>query len=108
MKIKKEKIIRNYELTFLIPTVYSQSEASKIKEEVLALIAKNKGKVIKDDEWGKKPLAYAIKKAGKAYSEAFYFHFVLEFQPEHVKKFEKSFLLEQRIVRHLLVLVENN
>lgn len=106
MKLITLKINRLYELTFLIPSVYTDSELLNFKKEVEDLIKKYKGKVKASDDWGKKNLAYSIKKAGKIYTEAFYFHYQIEFPAKKVQEFEKFLYMNHNIIRHLLVLSE--
>lgn len=106
MKLIVLKISRLYELTFLIPSVYTDSELLGLKKEVEDLIKKYKGKIKASDDWGKKNLAYSIKKAGKVYTEAFYFYYEIEFPAKKVQEFEKFLYMNHHIIRHLLVISE--
>jgi len=106
MKIPSKKIKRQYELTFLTPTAFTDSEASKIIEEVEALVKKHKGKVEKKENWNKKKLAYKIKHAGKSYDEALYTHLVVEFESTKIPVFEKDLKLNQKIIRYLLIVID--
>ncbi len=106
MKLIAIEISRLYELTFLIPSVYTDSELLALKKEVEDLIKKYKGKIKTSDDWGKKNLAYSIKKAGKIYTEALYFYYQIEFPAKKVQEFEKFLYMNQNIIRHLLVVSE--
>lgn len=106
MKLKKFQVVRLYELTFLIPAVYTDSELVDLKKEVEALIKKYKGEVKTQEDWGKKSLAYSIKHASKTYTEAYYFHYQVNFPTDGVQEFEKFLYMNNKIIRHLLVLAE--
>ncbi len=97
---------RMYELTYLVPTGYTETELGQIKKEVETLIKKHGGAVEKQDDWGKKPLAYRIKKTGKMIEEASYFYFEISFEPTKAQAFERDVYLVTKLLRHLFVLAE--
>lgn len=107
MKIPAVDTTRQYELTFLVPGDFTDGEYSKVKEEVATLVTKFKGKVDSQEDWGKKPMAYKIKRAGKNYTEAIYSHFVIELKAEKVQDLDKGMTLNQSVMRHLLVLASD-
>jgi small subunit ribosomal protein S6 len=106
MKLTKEVIKKDYELTYLIPGDLLDADVSRLKKEVMDLVAKNKGTVVKEDDWGRKHLAYNISQAGKTYEEAVYVHLVVNFPVSNVQKFEQSLTLHREILRHLLVIAD--
>jgi small subunit ribosomal protein S6 len=97
---------RQYELTFLVATGYTETELGQIKKEVETLVKKHGGKVESQEDWGKKPLAYKLKKAGKLIEEANYFYFELSFEPAKAQAFERDIYLTSKIIRHLFVMAE--
>jgi len=107
MKIPQDKRIRTYELTYLVPAGLTAEELKVIVDQVDKLIKKHKVKVIKSDEWGKKPLAYTIQIAGKRYTEADYRHLKLEMETTQVQAFNKDIQLDPQVLRHLLVIEED-
>jgi ribosomal protein S6 len=64
MKLAKEIITKDYELTYLVPGDLLDADVSRLKKEIIDLVAKNKGTVVKEDDWGRKHLAYNISSAG--------------------------------------------
>lgn len=98
---------RDYELTYLVPTGYTDTELGQIKKEVETLVKKHGGSVTKQEDWGKKPLAYRLKQAGKLIEEASYFFFVVSFEPEKAQAFERDIYLFNKLVRHLFVLADD-
>lgn len=103
MEILQEKEIRVYELTFLVPPTYTKSELEAILESVEKAVVKKGGEVKNKDEWGKKELAYSIKKEGKAYDEAIYYHWKLEMEPEQANELKKELNLIDEVIRYLVV-----
>lgn len=97
---------RSYELTYLVPTSFTDSEASKIAEEVTKLVTRHKGQVTNVSSWGKKKMAYRIKHGSSYHAEAYYTHVEFSMPAEEVQAFEKNIYLQANIVRHLLVVAE--
>jgi len=106
MKLKAAAKTKLYELTYLVAGTLTDSEAKKVQETVQGLVKKHKGTIKSEDSWGKKPLAYAIRKGGTDHREASYLHLVVEFDASHVGDFEKDVYLTEEVIRHLLVEAE--
>jgi len=103
MKLVTETKTNAYELTYLVSAGFTDSELKKVQEDVLALVKRYKGEVISENVWGKKPLAYAIRKAGKLHSEAYFVHLKLNLVSDKAPEFENGVYLHNAIIRHLLV-----
>ncbi|MEN8253366.1 MAG: 30S ribosomal protein S6 [Patescibacteria group bacterium] len=104
--VKKDKVKRNYEFTYLLPGGYTQTEIDKTKSEIEALVKKFAGKLLDTQEWGKKALSFKIKKNKLIHNEALYHYLELEFEPKSILGFEKAVNLMPQVIRHLLVLAE--
>lgn len=98
--------MRSYFVTYLLPVAYTEAELAGLKDGVLGLVAKHKGKVTTTDEWGKKKLAYKIKHAGKWQTEAHYVHLTVELEPDQVQALEQDLYLQPAVIRHLVVKAE--
>jgi small subunit ribosomal protein S6 len=107
MKIAVSDKKRVYELTYLVPATYTETEVSAVKDAVAKLISKYKGEAGDSKDWGKKELAYAIKKEGKTHREAVYVHTPIVFEPTKVPEFEKELYLNEDIIRHLVVVADD-
>jgi small subunit ribosomal protein S6 len=59
--------MRYYETLYLINPELAEEDCRGVIDKFNSLIEKNNGVVIKVDEWGKKTLAYQIKKFDKGY-----------------------------------------
>ena len=106
IEIPEENITKEYELTFLIPTSYTKSELEDIQDGIEELVEKQDGEVKNKKEWGKRDLAYTIKKEGKAFNEAHYYHWTLKFDPESVNPFKQALKLKDPVIRYLVVVKE--
>ena len=92
-----------YELVVLLhPDLEIDVEAPIAKVERLVETAG--GRVIKRDNWGKKRLAYRIKKQ----DFAIYVYFEIELEGSKVRELENQILITEEILRHILVVHEVN
>ncbi len=95
---------RQYELTYLLQVGYTDSEVMQIKKEIEEIAKKRKGTVDKVEDWGKKPLAYKLKKTGKTHEEAVYVYTEMSFEPTQAQAFERDMYLNAKVLRHLFVI----
>lgn len=91
--------MRQYETVFLISPNLEEEETAKIITQISGIISKKKGKLIQEDRWGKKKLAYPIKK----FEEAFYVFFHYEGDSNIPFELEKRFKQTEAILRFLTV-----
>ncbi len=73
-------------------------DLTKAEEKVTKLITDNGGKVIATDNWGKRKLAYAIKKQ----EHAVYVFYTVELPTEAVKKIETTLNITDEVIRYLI------
>jgi small subunit ribosomal protein S6 len=92
-----------YELVVLLhPDLEIDVETPIAKIE--KLIETAGGRVIKRDNWGKKRLAYRIKRQ----DFAVYVYFELQIDAEKARGLEASILITEEVLRHILVIHEVN
>lgn len=91
--------MRQYELTYLISDDVQESEITKITGKIGGIIAEEKGKVLKEESWGRRKLAYPIKKL----LFATYITTNFELEPENLKNIERDSRHESKIIRYLLI-----
>ncbi len=90
--------MKQYELTVLVhPDL--ESEIERVAKDIVALIEKSAGKITKQDNWGKKRLAYQIDKQDFAN----YLYFELDLPAEAPKKISNAFNINREVMRYLLV-----
>jgi small subunit ribosomal protein S6 len=92
-----------YELMVLLhPDLEIDVEAPIAKVE--ALIEDAGGRVVKRDNWGKKRLAYRIKRQ----DFAIYVYFEINLDATKVRQLENTILITEEVLRHILVVHEES
>lgn len=71
-------------------------------ERLDGMFADLKAKVVKCDEWGKRKLAYPIKKQ----TFAIYYFYLIELDPKEVEELEQALRLNDEVLRHMVVVYE--
>ncbi len=95
--------MRQYELTLVLDPELTSENQKKVLAKIKKLITSFKGKAGKGEDWGKKTLAYPIKKKTSGV-----FHlFKLDLPGESVKGLDQKLRLEDNLIRFLLVKVVN-
>jgi small subunit ribosomal protein S6 len=95
--------MREYELITMISPEVDEEEVSEILDKVSQSISSRGGTVDKTDRWGKRRLAYPIRK----YMEANYALTCFKLEPKFIKEVEEEVRALGSILRHLVVLSEN-
>jgi len=89
----------DYELAVVIDGEASSAKKKAVREGVEKMVKLYKGKVKKVHDWGKKELAYKIKKK----STGNYMIFDLELGSSAASELNERLRLEEGILRHLIV-----
>ena len=91
--------MRHYEIVLLIHPDRSEQVSTMI-ERYTSSIKSAGGQVHRLEDWGRRPLAYPIKKVQKA-------HYVLmniEVNEKSIKELEHAFRFNDAIIRHMIIL----
>jgi len=86
-----------YETGFLLSPSLSEEDTEKFISQMLEVISQKKGNLVKQDRWGKRRLAYPIKKA----KEAFYVFLTYESDPDIPAEMERRFKQTDTVLRFL-------
>lgn len=89
--------MRSYQLVLVLKTSLSEANRKKFLETVKTWL--KDAKFSKEEEWGEKVLAYAIKREDKG----FFQNFVFETKQDLVKELEKKIIASDNVLRHLLL-----
>jgi len=89
----------DYELTLILDPDLSSEDQKKLIEKIKKIIEDTKGKVEKTNDWGKKELAYPIKK--KKMGD--YFLWEIKADPEQIDKVDKKLKIEEGVMRYLII-----
>jgi len=91
--------VRRYETVAITLADYPDSEIDSLIDRYQSIIASQGGSVVRIERWGRRKLAYEIKKQTKG------FYFLLNFVAPQiaVDELERNFKLDDRILRFLTV-----
>jgi len=91
--------MRNYEGVFIITPEVTSEVSKSVVAQLQELVSKNGGRVDGMQEWGRKRLAYQIKKK----NEGSYVILNFQMDSKQTKKLEQSLRLNDNLRRYLLV-----
>ncbi|MCJ7829674.1 30S ribosomal protein S6 [Patescibacteria group bacterium] len=89
----------DYELTLILDADLSAEDQKKLTEKIKKIIEDAKGQVEKTNDWGKKELAYPIKKK----KMGFYFLWEIKLTPDDLDKIDKKLKIEEEVLRYLIL-----
>ena len=90
--------MRKYEIIFIIKSL-DEEATNAVIDKFSKLIAANGGEIVKEDRWGKKRLAYDIKKE----SEGYYVLFYVKCEPPCVNECDRVMKITDEILKHMIV-----
>ncbi len=91
--------MREYELVFIVDPTQDEEGVNVITDRVTQVITRSKGEVTRVDVWGRRKLAYPIKK----FREGTYVLLQMQIAPEGLPELERVLKLTEPVIRHLLV-----
>ena len=89
----------NYELVFIVQPTIEEEPLAALVEKITQTIVKLQGQVIQVDPWGKRQLAYPIKK----HTSGFYYLMHVSMPAPAVRSLERSLKLMEDVIRNLIV-----
>ncbi len=89
-----------YELTLVLPA-NNEKLTTEIKKLVKDFVTKSKGKIVKEESWGIKELAYPIQKQ----TQGLYEFYLLELDTQAQPKLHRLLNLQEGLLRYLFVRV---
>lgn len=95
---------RNYESVVLINAALEDDQIEATISRILEVLTTNGGEIIEADKWGRKRLAYPIKKAKSGY------YLVLRFKAptELISTLERNYRLDENIIRYITIALDKN
>jgi small subunit ribosomal protein S6 len=91
--------MRQYELMVILDPELDDRTVAPSLEKFLTVVTKDKGTVDNVDIWGRRRLAYEIKKGGKKVSEGIYAVINLNATPAVVQEFDRQLNLNEGVLR---------
>jgi small subunit ribosomal protein S6 len=96
--------MRRYELIYIVNPNLDPESLGEVVAKFSDLTKKLKGYLVKVTEWGKKKLAYEVKRFDKGYYIVFDFCGL----PETVTELERNLKLDDRVLKYLTVKIDED
>ena len=93
---------RRYETVFITTPVLSEEQMKETVEKFRNILKKNQSKVVHEENWGLRKLAYPIDKK----STGFYYLIEFKVDPKVIDELEIEFKRDERILRFMTVAMD--
>ena len=95
--------MRKYEIMFIVKPDLEEGAIKTVFDSMKGVLEGKKAKILEAKEMGQRELAYEINK----YKNGYYFYFLIEEEnAEAINEFDRLALINENIIRHLVVRVE--
>lgn len=96
--------MNHYETIYIVNPTLDDDSLKEAIDKFSDLIKKLKGTIVKINEWGKRKLAYEVKRFDKGY------YVVLDFcaLPKMLTELERNLKLDDRILKYITVKIDEN
>ena len=95
--------MKKYEIMFIVRPDMEEAEIKKTAEAMKTVLTDKKAKVLEEKAMGQRELAYEINK----FSTGYYYLYVVEANSEAEQEFNRVARINENIIRHLIVKVED-
>ena len=92
--------MRQYETGFVLSPTLSEEETTQFLQQMAEIIAQKKGRMVKQDVWGKRRLAYPVKR----FQDGVFVFFTYEGAGDVSAELERRFKQTEAVVRFMTVL----
>jgi small subunit ribosomal protein S6 len=95
--------LKRYEIPFIVHTDLTEEEINSLIDRYRTIITDLKGIIVKIEKWGKRKLAYEIKKQTNG------FYILLDFvgQSNIIAEMERNFKIDDKILKYMTVKKED-
>lgn len=94
--------MRTYEALYIVKPTLADDEVQTVAQGVEKLVTDNGGAIVRSEIWGKRRLAYAVKK----FQEGVYVLLRFTGPNDFIKKLREYIRLADDIIRHMVVLLD--
>lgn len=91
--------MRTYEALYILSPELGEEDIQTVAKDVENLVTQHEGSIVRSEIWGKRKLAYEVKK----HSEGVYVLLRFEANPEFISRLETHFKLSEQVIRYLVV-----
>ncbi len=95
--------MNKYEIMFIVRPDMEEAEIKKTVEEAKKVLTDGKATIVEEKAMGQRELAYEINK----FTTGYYYLFVVEADSTVVKEFDRVARINESLLRHLIVKVED-
>ncbi len=92
--------MRQYETGFVLSPALSEEEITQFLQQMAEIVAQKKGRMVKQDIWGKRRLAFPIKR----FQEGFYVFLTYDGGGDVSTELERRFKQSDAVIRFMTVL----
>ncbi|MBE3572448.1 MAG: 30S ribosomal protein S6 [Moorella humiferrea] len=94
--------MRSYEVVFVIKPDLEAEATAAVIDKFTQLIAEQGGQVVEVDQWGKKRMAYEVRK----YREGYYVLMKFKGMPAVAQELERVLKITDEVIRYLITRLE--
>ena len=94
--------MRKYEIMFIVRPDMEETEIKTVADEMKKVLTDGNANVLEEKSMGQKELAYEINK----FQTGYYYLYIVEANSDSVKEFDRVARINERLLRHLIVKVE--
>ena len=94
--------MRKYEIMFIVRPDLEEANIKEVANNMKEVLKSEGATIVEEKAMGQRELAYEIKK----YKTGYYFLFVIESEDHSAAEFDRVALINENIIRHLIVRVE--
>ena len=91
-----------YEHTYITSPELSSQETDSVRKKITDILEKNDGKILKEEDWGIRSLAYPIKKSSKGK----YSNIYIEGNNKVIKEIELFERYDERVIKFLSIKIK--
>lgn len=95
--------MNKYEMMFIVRPDMEEAEIRKTAENMKKVLTDANAKVLEEKPMGQRELAYEINK----FTTGYYYLYVVEANADAVKEFDRVARINESLLRHLVVKVED-
>ncbi len=92
--------MRQYETGFILSPTLSEEETSQVVQQMAEIVSQKKGRMVKQDVWGKRRLSFPVKR----FQDGVYVFFTYEGPGDVSVELERRFKQTEAVIRFMTVL----
>ena len=95
--------MNKYEIMFIVRPDMEEAEIKRVADDMKKVLTDAKAKIVEDKPMGQRELAYEINK----YNTGYYYLYVVEAEPAAEDEFKRVARINENVLRHIVVKVED-